>query len=177
MSPIPLPPTSHPWTDLSLPLTESLSLSLSLLISLVILIFLFWFLFLCVYVFWFFVIIFVWILGKCEKHDKNGFSRAFSRTQPNTRKYFPKHFLECNQTLENVFISEKYFHLKIFYTQPKALPINLGKGLNGTFFFFFSFPKIIELIGRFHGEYKSTVSSLFVCFFLFFLKFFLLLFF
>ena len=38
-------------------------------------------------------------------------------------------------------------------------------------FFFFSFPKIIELIGRFHGEYKSTVSSLFVCFFLFFLKF------
>ena len=38
------------------------------------------------------VIIFVWILRKCEKHDKNGFSRAFSAKQPNTRKYFPKCF-------------------------------------------------------------------------------------
>ena len=70
-----------------------------------------------VYRFWFSVIIFVWILRKCEKHDKNGFSRAFSATQPNTRKYFPKHFLECNQTLENIFLSRKYFHLKIFYTR------------------------------------------------------------
>ena len=63
------------------------------------------------------VIIFVWILRKCEKHDKNGFSRAFSAKQPNTRKYFPKYFLECNQTLENIFLFQKYFHLKIFYTR------------------------------------------------------------
>ena len=55
--------------------------------------FLFWFLFLA-YIFWFSIIIFVWILRKCEKHDKNGFSRAFSAAQPNTRKYFPKYFLE-----------------------------------------------------------------------------------
>ena len=34
-------------------------------------------------------------------------SILFSATQPNTRKYFPKHFLECNQTLENIFISWK----------------------------------------------------------------------
>ena len=52
------------------------------------------------------VIIFVWILRKCEKHDKNGFSRAFSAKQPNTRKYFPKYFLECNQTLENILYSK-----------------------------------------------------------------------
>ena len=69
------------------------------------------------YIFWFSVIIFVWILRKCEKHDKNGFSRVFSGTQPNTRKYFSKHFLESNQTPENVFISEKYFSLHSFYTQ------------------------------------------------------------
>ena len=55
-------------------------------------------------------------LGRCEKPDKNVFSRAFLRIQPNTRKYFSKHFLECNQTLENIFFSRKYFHLKIFYT-------------------------------------------------------------
>ena len=42
-----------------------------------------------VYIFWFYVIIFVWILRKCEKHDKNGFSIAFSAKQPNTWKYFP----------------------------------------------------------------------------------------
>ena len=72
---------------------------------------------LIVYIFWFSVIIFVWILRKCEKHDKNGLSRAFSKTQPNTRKYFPKYFLEFNQTLENVFISEKYFPLHSFYSR------------------------------------------------------------
>ena len=82
---------------------------------------------LIVYISWFSVLIFVWILRKCEKHDKNGFFRAFSGTQPITRKYFPKHFLKCNQTLENIFISRKYFHLKIFYTwkifyiQPNAV--------------------------------------------------------
>ena len=69
------------------------------------------------YIFWFSVIIFVWILKKCEKHDKNGFFRAFSGTQPNTIKYFPKHFLECNQTLENIFLSQKYFPLHSFYTR------------------------------------------------------------
>ena len=61
--------------------------------------------------------IFVWKLRKCEKQVENVFSILFSRTQPNTRKYFPKHFLECNQTLENIFLSWKYFHLKIFYTR------------------------------------------------------------
>ena len=61
--------------------------------------------------------IFVWKLRKCEKQVENVFSILFSRTQPNTRKYFPKHFLECNQTLENNFLSWKYFHLKIFYTR------------------------------------------------------------
>ena len=63
------------------------------------------------------VMIFVWILRKYEKHDKNEFSRTFSAKQPNIRKYFPKYFLECNQTLENIFLSQKYFHLKIFYTR------------------------------------------------------------
>ena len=72
---------------------------------------------LIVYIFWFSIIIYIWMLRKCEKHDKNGFSRAFSETQPNTRKYFPKHFLKCNKTLENIFLSRKYFHLKLFYTR------------------------------------------------------------
>ena len=44
---------------------------------------------------------------KCEKHDKIGFFRAFSRIQPNTRKYFSENILECNQTLENIFLSWK----------------------------------------------------------------------
>ena len=44
---------------------------------------------------------------KCKKHDKIGFFRAFSRIQPNTRKYFPKNILECNQTPENIFLSWK----------------------------------------------------------------------
>ena len=70
-----------------------------------------------VYIFWFSVIIFVCILRKCEKHVKNGISKVFSATQPNTRKYFPKHSLECNQTLENIFLSQKYFYSKIFYTR------------------------------------------------------------
>ena len=46
--------------------------------------------------------IFVWKLRKCEQQVENVFSIVFSRTQQNTRKYFPKHFLECNQTLENI---------------------------------------------------------------------------
>ena len=47
---------------------------------------------------------------------ENMFSRGFSETQPNTLKYFPKHFLGCNETPENIFLSKKYFHMKIFYT-------------------------------------------------------------
>ena len=65
--------------------------------------------------------IFVWKLRKCEKQVENVFSILFSRTQPNTRKYFPKHFLECNQTLENIFFFRKYFPFpKIFYIQPNT---------------------------------------------------------
>ena len=89
-----------------------------------------------VYMLQLFVIIFVWILRKCEKHDKNEFSRAFSAKQQNTKKYFPKYFLECNQTLENIFLSQKYFQIftwkyfilekyftfnKFNQTQPKSL--------------------------------------------------------
>ena len=47
---------------------------------------------------------------------ENVFSIVFSRTQPNTKKYFSKYFLKCHQTPENIFFFEKYFHLKIFYT-------------------------------------------------------------
>ena len=112
------------------------SLSLSLFLSLDRSIMWFWFfcfdsfVSFCVYILRFSIIIFVWILGKCEKPDKNVFSRAFSRTQPNTKKYLSKHFLECNQTLENVFLFEniftwKYFtlefekHFTLSQTQPK----------------------------------------------------------
>ena len=42
---------------------------------------------------------------KCEKHDKIGFFRVFSRIQPNTRKYFLENILICNQTLKNIFLS------------------------------------------------------------------------
>ena len=56
---------------------------------------------------------------KCEHQVENVFSLLFSRIQPNTRKYFPKNFLECNQTLENIFLYWKYFPFrKIFYIQP-----------------------------------------------------------
>ena len=51
--------------------------------------------------------IFVWKLRKCEEQKENVFSILFSATQPNTRKYFSNHFLECNQTLENIFLSRK----------------------------------------------------------------------
>ena len=51
--------------------------------------------------------IFVWQLRKCIQQVENVFSMVFSRTQPNTRKYFSKHFLKCNQTLENIFLSRK----------------------------------------------------------------------
>ena len=48
--------------------------------------------------------IFVWQLRKCEQQVENVFSMVFSRTQPNTKKYFSKYFLKCNQTLENIFL-------------------------------------------------------------------------
>ena len=51
--------------------------------------------------------IFVWQLRKCEQQVENVFFMVFSRTQPNTRKYFSKHFLKCNQTHENIFLSGK----------------------------------------------------------------------
>ena len=40
---------------------------------------------------------------------------GFLRTQPNTRKYFLKHFLKCNQTHENIFLSGKWHFRKIEY--------------------------------------------------------------
>ena len=72
-----------------------------------------WFFFLgFVYVFvlrneWYYI--FVWQPRKCEQQVENGFSMVFSRTQPNTRKYFLKHFLKCNQTHENIFLSGNTF--------------------------------------------------------------------
>ena len=54
-----------------------------------------WVLFLCLSIEkWYYI--FVWKLRKCEEQEENVFSILFSTTQPNTRKYFPKHFLECN---------------------------------------------------------------------------------
>ena len=51
--------------------------------------------------------IFVWQPRKCEQQVENVFSMVFSRIQPNIRKYFSKHFLKCNQTHENIFLSGK----------------------------------------------------------------------
>ena len=44
---------------------------------------------------------------KCVQQVENVFFMIFSITQPNFRKYFSKHFLKCNQTHENIFLSEK----------------------------------------------------------------------
>jgi len=100
-------------------LSPSLMIGLGLMIFFVLI-----FVSLIVYIFWFSIIIFVWILIKYEKHDKNRFSRAFSGSQPNTKKYFSKHFLEYNQILENIF-PYIHFTLKIRFTlnqmQPKLL--------------------------------------------------------
>ena len=54
---------------------------------------------------WYYILI--WQLRKCEHQVENVFFIVFSRTQPNTRKYFLKHFLKCNQTHENIFLSRK----------------------------------------------------------------------
>ena len=56
---------------------------------------------------------------KCEQQVKNVFSMIFSRTQPNIRKYFLKHFLKCNQTHENIFFSEKYLFFENTFTRTK----------------------------------------------------------
>ena len=66
-------------------------------------IFFYWVLFLCLSEKWYYI--FVWKLRKCDEQEENVFSILFSATQPNTRKYFSKYFLECNQTLENIFLS------------------------------------------------------------------------
>ena len=105
------------YPSLPLKLSLSTSLTISVLFEEGKIFFVMIFVSFCVYILRFSIIIFVWILGKCEKLDNNVFSRALSRIQPNTRKYFPKYFLECNQTPENIFFFEKYFHLKIFYTR------------------------------------------------------------
>ena len=47
------------------------------------------------------------VARKCEQQVKNVFSMVFSKTQLNISKYFSKHFLKCNQTHENIFLSEK----------------------------------------------------------------------
>ena len=44
---------------------------------------------------------------QCEQQVKNVFSMVFSRIQPKIKKYFPKIFLKCNQTHENIFFSGK----------------------------------------------------------------------
>ena len=59
-------------------------------------IFFFWVLFLLCFCIEEWYYIFVWQLRKCDQQVENVFSMVFSRTQPNTRKYFSKHFLKCN---------------------------------------------------------------------------------
>ena len=56
---------------------------------------------------------------KYEQQVENVFSMVFSRTQPNIRKYFPKHFLKCNQTHKNIFFSEKYLFSGNTFTRTK----------------------------------------------------------
>ena len=51
--------------------------------------------------------IFVWQPRKYEQQVENVFSMIFSKTQPNTRKYFSKNFMKCNQIHENIFLSGK----------------------------------------------------------------------
>ena len=45
-----------------------------------------------VFIYWEMILIFVWKMRKCEKYDKNGFSRTFSRIQPNTENIFQNVF-------------------------------------------------------------------------------------
>ena len=89
-------------------LIEPSRLSLFLLLSIWSDLMIFFLGFVCVFLLrneWYYI--FVWQLRKCEQQVENMFFMVFSRTQPNTRKYFSKDFLKCNQTLENNFISWK----------------------------------------------------------------------
>ena len=63
--------------------------------------------------------IFFWQPRKCEQQAENVFSMVFSRIQPNTKKYFSKHFLKCNQTHENIFIFRKYLFSEKYFTWNK----------------------------------------------------------
>ena len=93
------------------PLVEPSRLSLFLLLSIWLDLMIFFFLgFVCVSVLrneWYYI--FVWQPRKCEQQVENVFFMEFSRTQPNIRKYFSKHFLKCNQTHENIFLSGNAF--------------------------------------------------------------------
>ena len=64
----------------------------------------------------------LYICLEAEKMWENVFSIVFSRIQPNTRKYFSKHFLKCNQTFENIFISWNYFTLRKYFTLKQTQP-------------------------------------------------------
>ena len=74
---------------------------------------------------------------KCEQQVENVFSMVFSRTQPNIRKYFPKHFLKCNQTHENIFLFRKIAFLKNIYFL-EILLHEPNAALVFTFFCFYS---------------------------------------
>ena len=89
------------YLSLSLNLSPSLSHDRCLFFSKIEFFFVIFFVDL-VYIFGFPIIIFFW---KLRKYERMCFLEDF-----------PKHFLWCGQTLENIFISEKKFHLKIFYT-------------------------------------------------------------
>ena len=54
---------------------------------------------------------------------------VFSRTQPNIKKYFLKHFLKCNQTHENIFFSGKYLFSGNTFTRTKRSLRNKNSGL------------------------------------------------
>ena len=56
--------------------------------------------------------IFVWQPRKCKQQVENVFSMVFSRTQPNTRKYFPKHFFEMQPNTWKHFPFQKIAFLE-----------------------------------------------------------------
>ena len=66
---------------------------------------------------------------KCEQQVENVFTMVFSRTQPNIKKYFLKHFLKCNQTHENIFFSGKYLFSGNTFTRTKRSLRNKNSGL------------------------------------------------
>ena len=114
---------THPmiWLPLPLSFSQSISLPLSHDRGLVLRKIEFFVMF-CFLLIWFIYGIFYYnICLKAEKMWENVFSRGFSRTQPSPLKYFPKHFLGCNQTPENIF-TWKYIilwkHFTLSCTQP-----------------------------------------------------------